>query len=1053
MVKTCPACGEESSEQARFCQACGKPIPTREATQQELRKTITVILCDLERSETPVQGSAPDPADSVLGRLQPEVMTILERHGGTLEGASRDSILAVFGIPLSREDDALRAVKAASEIKAAIDALDDGLEGSIARIVVNTGMFVGGSRTDTGVFRDAFDTAARLIGSAPPGEVLISESTYRLVRDAVVVEPFGAGGEGPDENLLAAHRLVGVSPGAVMGTLRNPTSNIVGRTGEMRFLKQFFEETVAAQSCRLVTLFGPAGVGKSRLAAEFGAWGQRSAHVLEGRCLPYGEAITFWPMAEALKAFIGIDDETTEQEAFVKIGALVPSDDQQQLICERVTAMMGLSAAAPSTQETFWAVRKLLEEVARERPLILMLDDIHWAEPTLLDLIEHIAGFSATSPIMILCQSRNELVGTRPSWGTTSEAIPVDPLTDDHVRALMDHLLGDVHLPESVSRKIRNAAEGNPLYVEEILRMLLDEGVLVQEPGGLRVEAEIQSVAIPPTIQALLAARLDRLEPNELLVLQAASVVGKTFWGGAVSDLSPEGLRSEVAHHLQGLGRKELVFPDRSTFTGEDAYRFGHILIRDATYDAMDQSHRAEMHERFALWLENKAGERLREYEEILGYHLEQAYRLKQAQGTPSGSDRELAERAWRILSTAGLRAFARTDMPAAVSLLRRASDLLPEEDPQRLELSTDLAIALGEIGEFKAAVGVLDHATEIAKTLDDEGAAGRAAIQRCLIQIQTGDSEDQDESRALATRLIPLFASLKDELGLTRAYQLLAVLDWDRYNFAATEHSLEQALAHARRAETAHDEANILTFLAAVAFWGPTPVHDAIERCEQILSSASGNHVLQAKIQLRLAGLKAMDGDFSEARRLLSRSRATLGEFGLDLELAASTQEAGLIELLAGDVEAAESEFRAGHESLAAMGEAWYLSTAAALLARALLLRGEIEEAERYADMAAGAAGGDTMYQPEWAPSKARILAGSGRHAEALSLAQETVRIANGTDDVVLQGDALMALGDVMRTSGDEDGARECFQRALELYEIKGVLPWVERTQEILRG
>jgi class 3 adenylate cyclase/tetratricopeptide (TPR) repeat protein len=1059
-MQTCPNCGEANQDTARFCQACGTPLapPAEEVSPAgESRKMVTLVFCDLTGSTALGEKMDPEALRRVITRYFNEMKAVLTRHGGTVEKFIGDAVMAAFGIPVLHEDDALRGVRAAVEMQQAMEEMNLDLEleygvGIKARIGVNTGEVIAG---DPGqghgfVSGDAVNVAARLEQTAPPGEVLIGEPTYRLVRDAVkveAVEPLELKGK---SERVPAYRMVEVIPHA-LGTSRRLDSVIVGRDEELAQLLQVFDTAVAEGACRLVTVFGAAGVGKSRLTSEFLTSLDGRVTVLTGRCLPYGEGITYWPISEAIKDHCDIKESDTAATAKEKVAGLLSDVDDSSLIVERIAAAIGLSDETPDTQETFWAVRRLFEELGRDKPLVFVCDDIHWAEPTMLDLIEYLAGFSRGVPMLLLCPSRKDLLDTRPSWGSDSTTISLEPLDESHVARLIENLLVDAHLPDGVRRQITAAAEGNPLYVEEILRMLIDDRLLEEHEGHWKVVGDIADLTIPPSIQALVAARLDRLGPNERAVTQRASVIGKTFYWGAVSELSPEALRTRVGHYLQSLIRKELVLPDESNFAGEDAFRFGHIMIRDAAYQGMPKELRAELHERFAGWLQEKTGDRAKEFEEILGYHLEQAYRLREELGPLDEHGEELGRQAVELLSVSGNKAFARTDMPAAVNLLGRAAKLLPIRDPRRLELSLTLSDALMEVGELQEAGEVIEQILKVAKVLKDTGMEARASLQRSLLRSYTDVENWKDEARKETERLIPVFEELGDDFGLARSQFLLAQVHWDDYKMAAAEQALEQALAHARAGGNSHDEAKILSSLSATVFWGPTPADKAIAVCEEIMEKSGGNRFVQATCMLRTAGLQAMRGEFDEARALVGRARAIFNDLGQAFPLARSTHEAGLIEIFAGNPKGAEDEFREGIAALETMGEKAFLATSAVLLSQALYDQARFDEAETFNEMGEEASGDDPAMKAEWGPVRALILAQRDQFDAAIKLANEALAIASEPDDVFVRGTALQALGEALLLAGKKEEAAVPLREALQMYEAKGVAPIVEKVTNML--
>ena len=556
---------------------------------QEQRKTVTVLFCDLTGSTELGESLDPERLRALLARYFERMKAIVERHGGSVEKFIGDAVMAVFGVPVLHEDDALRAVRAAVEMRDALPEL--GLQG---RIGVMTGEVVTGTeeRLATG---DAVNVAARLEQAAQPGEVLVGGPTLALVRDAAEVEPIeplelkGKAEPVPAYRLLRVHD----APERRHGEL------FVGRERELAILQEAWERVRSEQRCELVTVIGDAGVGKSRLAAE--ALASIDATVVRGRCLPYGEGITYWPVVEVLKQ---LDTLPAEEAAAVAIRSL-----------------LGETEAATTAEEIAWAFRKTLEQAAAGRPLVVVFDDIQWGEQTFLDLVEHVALLSAGASILVFCIARPELAERRATWPVT---LRLEPLGDEDVDELIPQ-----RIPGELRDKIAHAAGGNPLFIEEMLAM-----------AG---EAE-GDVVVPPTLRALLAARLDQLDTAERSVLERGAVEGEVFHRGAVQALTSDEI--QVTPRLAALVRRALIRSDKTQLQGEDAFCFRHLLIRDAAYDALPKATRADLHQRFASWLEEHGAE-LVELDEILAYHLEQAYTYRAELGAP---DDELAAAARRRL-------------------------------------------------------------------------------------------------------------------------------------------------------------------------------------------------------------------------------------------------------------------------------------------------------------------------------------------------------------------------------------------------------------------
>lgn len=586
---------------------------------RELRKTVTVVFVGLvTTSSTPGASLDPEALRPITTRVFGDVHASVERHGGTVETVVGDAITAIFGLPAVHEDDALRAVRATAEIRERLTGLAKELEGERSvrlefRIGVSTGEVVTGREVGpqlraTG---EPLGLSSRLAQAANQGDALLDERIRRLVRDGAVVEATSAAS-------VSGFRLLDVKDMASRHASRLE-SPMVGRERERRRLHDAFEQAVSDRSCQLFTVLGAAGVGKSRLVQEFLDDLSGEALIARGRCLPYGEGITYWPLMEAIKNAAVLDDAGDHEQSRRKLAALLEGEEEGERVAQRVAEAIGLADAVGGAEESFSAIGTFFEALARGDPLALVFDDIHWGEATFLDLVEYLADWTRDAPILLVCLARPELLDERPGWGggkLNATSILLESLSGEESTTLVENLARGA-LQESTMRRIVDAAEGNPLFVEEMLALVLEEG---------RADAELE---VPPTIQALLAARLDRLSDEEREAIEAASVEGKIFHEGSVAVRVPEASRSSVREHLMALVRKELIRPDRGEFPGERGFRFRHLLIRDAAYESIPKEARAAFHERYAAWLEHAAAERLAEYEEIMGYHLEQAFRYR----------------------------------------------------------------------------------------------------------------------------------------------------------------------------------------------------------------------------------------------------------------------------------------------------------------------------------------------------------------------------------------------------------------------------------------
>lgn len=911
-----------------------------------MRKTVTVVFCDLSDSTRLGERLDPEALRTVMTRWYDAMRVPIDRAGGTVEKFVGDAVMAVFGVPAAHEDDAFRAVQAAVEMRDAATALD-----LHVRVGVNTGEVVTGDGATTLVTGDAVNTAKRLEEAAAPGEILIGAATRRLVAHATELEPAGTVSAKGKRSPVEAWRVLATIPGAPAFPRRLDVP-LVGRTHQLALLERELAAAGRDRTCRLVTVCGPAGVGKSRLAQEFLA--RDDVRVLSARCVPYGDGITFLPLRDLLG-----------------------------------------DVAGGSNDEIFREVRRELELRARERPLLVCIEDVHWAQPAFLDLVEYLHGWTRDAPLLVLGLARPELYDMRPRWPGTQ--ILLEPLTDEESAALLDEL----DVPAEARERIAGAAEGNPLFLEQMVAML----------------AEAAPAEMPPTIHALLTARLDRLEPFEQAVLQRAAVAGKDFSRGAVVDLSPPEERDEVAATLLALTRRELVRPEHSGFADEDGFRFRHALIRDAAYAEVPKRVRADLHERFADWLAAKDAP-----QELVGYHLEQAYRCGVELGAPDGA---LAERAFELLAAAGRRAYARDDIKAAVNLLQRASDLAPGN----AEISVILGSAYMSAGDF--AQGRV--ALESALSCGDRRIETRARIELTFNTALTSSSVSAAELVAVAEEALPVLQDLDDDFGLSRAWRLISEAHVIASRWADRATALERSLHYARRAGDRRLQSSLVALLAQTLHYGPTPAEEAIERCERLLGEAEGDRGLEAALQSTLGGLYAMRGDFDQARALWARSRRLYEELGLQHRRASRSLVPASIELLAGDPVAAERELRIGYDTLAAMGETYMRATLAAYLAAVLGELGRDDEALALTrESEANASADDVVPQVVWRGARARVLARRGDRAGASALAREAVARASATDFADLRAGAFLDLAAVGR---DDDAAR----KAQEEYERKG--------------
>jgi class 3 adenylate cyclase/tetratricopeptide (TPR) repeat protein len=969
-VAACPACGKELPGEFPFCPHCAAPL-TGETREQ--RKTVTVLFCDVTGSTELGESTDPEALRALLARYFERMKAIVESHGGTVEKFIGDAVMAVFGVPLAHEDDALRACRAAVEMRDALPGL-----GIAGRIGVNTGEVVTGTseRLATG---DAVNVAARLEQAAEPGEVLIGEATYALVHEAAVVEPV--------EPLMLKGKAEPVPAYRLMSVLDAPERShalrFVGREQELARILEAWERAREQSRCELVTVVGEPGVGKSRLVGE--VLGSLGGRVVRGRCLPYGEGITYWPVVEIVR----------------QLGS-VPSDP---LAAAAIRSLLGESTQGASADQIAWAFRKLLEEQA---PLIVVFDDIQWGEETFLDLLEAAALLSREAPLLVFCMARPELLERRSAW---PGVVRLEPLGPEDAQTL----IGD-EVSAELAERIAHAAGGNPLFIAEMLAM----------------NRERADVDVPPTLKALLAARLDQLDHGERLVLERGSVEGEVFHRGAVQALVSEEM--QVTAPLTALVRHELIQPDQALFPGDDGFRFRHLLIRDAAYDALSKAVRAELHARFADWL-GQYGSELVELDEVVGYHLEQAARYQAELGQ---DDSLVALRAGDRLAAAGRRALWRRDLYAAANLLERSLALTRLH---RFDVHLELDLAAAYQWEPRRAAEVAADAARRASAAGDSVSQALAlageATYRCQFNAATVDEVDELTSRALL-----FLERAHDHPGLVHVWTGRVIVENGRQHFEEWAHAAKQALHHSRLAGQPRVH---LFWLEMALVFGPTPADEALETIDELLPAAPDAWALGAQ-----AVLLAMLGRFEEAWPAARRSNELFREQGSGW----GEERMAAVASLAGDHETASAHGRALCDWMEERDLFGFLSTFAPRLGRDLCALGRYDEAELLAVKGRELGQEDDLAtQIIWRQVLALVHAHRGEHEEAARLAREAVDIAEQREALNWRGDALCDLAQVCVAAGRHTAAVTALQDALDRFGRKKNLAMVAQVQPRLHA
>jgi class 3 adenylate cyclase/tetratricopeptide (TPR) repeat protein len=993
----CASCGRENPADSRFCSACGAALASD--TPADVRKTVTVLFCDLVGSTALGERTDPEVLREVMSRYHAELRAILERHGGTVEKFVGDAAMAIFGLPQVHEDDAVRAVRSAVEMRDAVARL--GLE---VRIGVNTGEIVAGTG-ETLATGDAVNVAARLEQAARAGEVLIGSATELLARNAIraeAVEPLALKGKSEP---VPAFRVLGLLDDVPAFT-RPIDAPFVGRAEELERLVRALGAAVETRTPQQATIAGPPGIGKSRLAREL--LGRSQARVLVGRCLSYGEGITYWPLAEIVSQ---VGD----------VRSALGGDGDAELVAARVEAAVDSGGTTATPEEIAWGFRRLFEQISASRPLVVVLDDIHWAEPMLLDLIEYVATFAHDVPLLLLCMARPDLFDHRPSWTTprpNSTLIALDPLSGSESETLVT-LLGRV--PARSHARIVEAAEGNPLFVEQLVAM--------QAEGG---DGELE---VPPTLQALLAARIDRLPEPERSVVERGSVEGRLFHRGAVAALLPEPERRDVGGHLLTLVRKELIRPDRATVPGDDGFRFGHILIRDAAYEAIPKRQRAALHEGYADWLGSRLGDDAPD--EIVGYHLEQAYRYGAELGAP---DAELAQRAAARLADAGHAARARRDAAAAANLLGRAVELV-EHGATRPDLLVPFGEALHLTGETTRARRVLEEAVSGAAAGGDLHVEWLARIELVLLRLDTEPEGAGEQALREGETAIASAEMAGDHEVLARAWDLIAEVHNLRGQMTEWRRASERAVRHARLTGDLALEVPIVSHSAGPIVYGPVPVDEGLRYADAVRARLGHVPEVQAFALHVQAHLLARRGESERAFETVNAWRRHKRELGQEAAYATTAACAWDVSFWAEDWKRGEEVLREGLEMLERMGRTVHVSTIAAHLGQAVSLQGRFDEAERLSELSEELGVSDDAYnETAWRRVRAKALEARGDFGQAEVFARQAVEAAVGAeflDDAAL---AWLGLAQILRNAGNLE-AQTAASEALVLFERKGNL------------
>ncbi len=1040
--------------------SCGAPLGEPEAPEQG-RKTVTILFTDLVGSTALAEQLDAESIADLMTAYFDAMRAIVVRHDGTIGKFLGDAVLAVFGVPHLHEDDALRAVRVATEMRDAVGDLNASFASrwgvTIAtRTGVNTGVVatVGMVAEHDFIAGDTANVAARLEQAAGAGEILISGSTYRLVRRSVDAErlpPIALKGKA---ELAEVHRVLRVrAPSEEPPDDRR--TRLVGRTKELETLQWTLERATEDRTCRLVTVLGAAGVGKSRLVLEFLEAAGADATVLRGRCLPYGDGTMFWPLVEIVKEAAAIADDDEPADARAKLEARLAGAPDAGAVADRLAQLVGIVPAAAAAEAPSFAVARLFREVSRDRPVVAVIEDLHWAEPTLLSLVEEVASTSTGVPLVIVAVARPEFADDNPTWGgaTDSTTLELGPLSEAECERMVSLLLGLSAGLQDIRDRIADAAAGNPLYAEQLVSMLIDDGVLVRTASGLTSETDLTTLAVPPGIHALLSDRLERLDRDARAVIGPAAVMGLVFYRDALHALAPTLPADRVSSVLTELVRKDLVRPSRSDIVGQEAFAFRHQLIRDVAYERLSKRPRAVLHEQFADWFEAAMGPRADEFGEILGHHLEQAYRYRTELGQADAAALATASRAATWLARAGWRSSALGDAAAGVALRRRALTLMPADAPGRSQVLAELGDALLWRGLFDEARQMLGEA--VASTSDaDARPRALARLSQLRLDFQVDSAADYGAIEREALEAAHALEAAGDDFGAARAWRVVYWARWGMCRLDEMRPAAERAYDHDRRSRDPHYPQDDLIGVLVSLVWGPTPASVALTEGLEIQASLRGHAGAEAFATCFLGQLHGMLGKTESAREMIERGIATRRTLG-DLPGAAMTQAEGLgyfCSMVIGDWERALRDLEQGHAALREMQDRNYLAVTCGWIAHALLELGRTDDAMRFVDECrAAAADGWVAAQVLWRGAAARIAVRRGDAAQADRLAREAVDLALRTDRVDTQTDALMDLADVLRVLGRPAEAADAAAQALARYERKEVLPAAARARLLI--
>jgi class 3 adenylate cyclase len=1058
-VSVCPSCGHRYRAGAKFCAECGAALGQAQPLARTERKVVTVLFADLVGFTSRAEQLDPEDVRAVLSPYYGQLRAVLERFGGTVEKFIGDAVMALFGAPAAHEDDPERAVRAALAIRDWVRENDQ----IQVRVAVNTGealitldaLPVQGEGMAAG---DVVNTAARLQAAAPVNGVLVGERTFRATRAVIEYRqaaPVAAKGKrGPVpvwEALDVRARLGMVVPDGARTAL-------VGRERELGLLRDALARVRAERTPQLVTLVGVPGAGKSRLLYELSQIAEAEADLInwrQGRSLPYGDGNSFWALAEMVKAQAGILDSDTSGEAEAKLAEMtadvMAGTPETAWVVRHLNALAGLgtvrgSAGRDYRGEVFAAWRYFFEALAEPRPLVLVFEDLHWADDGLLDFLDYLVDSVGDVPMMVAGTARPELLARRPGWGggkPNAMTLSLAPLSDQDIARLIGSLLGEAVLEARQQAAVLDHAGGNPLFAEQYAQMQAEQG------RGHRLP-------VPDSVHAIIAARLDLLSRPEKQLLQDAAVIGKVFWTGAVAALGGISGRTrgggqrggtEPAELVHALERKQFIRRERaSSVAGQTQYAFTHVLLRDVAYGQIPRAGRAGKHTAAAGWIESLG--RPDDHAEMLAHHYLAALDLARAARQDTA---ELAARARTALQRAGDRALALNALAAAAGYYRAALTLWPQDShQQRANLLRLLGTVLREAGELNQAGATLAEGIQAAAEAGLPAAQARVRV--LLADVRNIRGAGNAETLAECEAAAAVLDSERDLDGLAEALTLIGRQRFWLGDVAGGQEALERAIACAQQCGNHRTQMRASHWLAVTFHVLPIPVPAATARAEQLLETASGDPWAEADLLKPLCVLYAYLGRPADARAALARSQEIFSNLGAELALAESAIPAGMVGLVIGDRAAAERSLRHGYEACRAMGERGYVFAIGELLAEALYAQGHFQEAQQILDELRTDQTPDAIAAQLGRLTQAKLLAGRGQFAAARQLADEEEAAYHASIASPLHRASLLETrAEIDRLAEAPGQAAASLRAALRIYQDRGAIALAERVRAAL--